>query len=212
MISSRLSSLLVRDGVLGVKRMEQAFQRQVIYGGGLDTILLEMNAVQEERLWHYLSLATGLPAADRDLLEYFDPRAVQVCPREIAEKYHVAPCALDGPALRCLVIDPVDLGELEGLATALGVPVQPFVVPEFRFHAHLERLFGIPTPSRFALLARRNTWVPTAARHAEPTIVVDDHEDVGDEGENDEPDTQPMAAAYDPSAPAGSGTPACPPK
>ena len=31
--SSRLSSLLVRDGVVGVKRMEQAFQRQVIYSG-----------------------------------------------------------------------------------------------------------------------------------------------------------------------------------
>ncbi len=211
MISSRLSSLLVRDGVLGVKRMEQAFQRQVIYGGGLDTILLEMNAVPEERLWHYLSLATGLPAADRDLLEYFDPRAVQVCPREIAEKYHVAPCALDGPALRCLVIDPVDLGELEGLATALGVPVQPFVVPEFRFHAHLERLFGIPTPSRFGLLARRNTWVPTAARHAEPTIVVDDddedeHADIDDA--NVPHDTQPMAVAYDPSA--AHGGPAVP--
>ena len=84
-MNSRLSSLLVRDGVLGVKRMEQAFQRQVIYGGALDTILIEMAAVPEERLWHYLSLATGLPSADRDLLEYFDPRAVQVCPRELAE-------------------------------------------------------------------------------------------------------------------------------
>jgi Type II secretion system (T2SS), protein E, N-terminal domain len=206
MISSRLSSLLVRDGVLGVKRMEQAFQRQVIYGGGLDTILLEMNAVPEERLWHYLSLATGLPAADRDLLEYFDPRAVQVCPREIAEKYHVAPCALDGPALRCLVIDPVDLGELEGLATALGVPVQPFVVPEFRFHAHLERLFGIPTPSRYALLARRNSYVPSAARHAEPTVVVDDED--SDSGETNLPhDTQVMAAvSFDQSGPAVPGS------
>ena len=38
---SRLSSLLVRDGLVGVKRMEKAFQRQVIYGGSLDTILLE---------------------------------------------------------------------------------------------------------------------------------------------------------------------------
>ena len=47
---SRLSSLLVRDGLIGVKRMEQAFQRQVIYGGALDTILLEMGAISEERL------------------------------------------------------------------------------------------------------------------------------------------------------------------
>jgi HEAT repeat protein len=193
-VNSRLSSLLVRDGVLGVKRMEQAFQRQVIYGGALDTILLEMGAVPEERLWHYLSLSTGLPAADRDLLEYFDPRAVQVCPRDNAERFHVAPCALDGPALRVLVTDPVDLGELESLATSLGVPVQPFVVPEYRFHLHLERLFGIPTPSRFAALARKGGFVPSV-RPSEPSIVVDDSA----VGEAALPrDTTPMAAVPEP--------------
>ena len=58
---SRLSSLLVRDGLVGVKRMEKAFQRQVIYGGSLDTILLEMGFVVEERLSQYLALASGLP-------------------------------------------------------------------------------------------------------------------------------------------------------
>src|SRR5262247_698096 len=45
---ARLSSLLVRDGLVGVKRMEKAFQRQVIYGGSLDTILLEMNLIAAE--------------------------------------------------------------------------------------------------------------------------------------------------------------------
>jgi hypothetical protein len=190
-MNSRLSSLLVRDGVLGVKRMEQAFQRQVIYGGALDTILFEMGAVPEERLWHYLSLATGLPAADKDLLEYFDPRAVQVCPRAQAERYHVAPVALDGPALRVLVTDPVDLGELESLATAQGVPVQPFVVPEFRFHVHLERLFGIPTPSRFAALARKSSFVPSV-RPAEPSVVVDEQMAAPEPAQPR--DTTPMAA------------------
>ena len=41
---SRLSSLLVRDGLVGVKRMEKAFQRQVIYGGSLDTIIASVHA------------------------------------------------------------------------------------------------------------------------------------------------------------------------
>ena len=49
-MTSRLSSLLVRDGVIGVKRMEKAFQRQVLFGGGLDTILLEMGEISEQRL------------------------------------------------------------------------------------------------------------------------------------------------------------------
>lgn len=155
MITSRLSTLLVRDGIVPVKRMELAFQRQVIYGGGLDTVLLEMGALHEERLWHYLSLATGLPTAELDMLEYIDPRGAQVCPREIAETYQVAPLGLFGEALRLLVTDPVDLGRLEDLATALGVPIQPFVVPEFRFHLVVERLFGVPVAPRFAALSRQ---------------------------------------------------------
>ena len=62
---SRLSSLLVRDGLVGVKRMEKAFQRQVIYGGSLDTTLLEMGLVPEDRLTQYLALTSGLPPANR---------------------------------------------------------------------------------------------------------------------------------------------------
>jgi hypothetical protein len=171
--SSRLSSLLVRDGLVGVKRMEQAFQRQVIYGGALDTILLEMGAVSEDRLLEYLSLASGLPPADRDLYDYFDPRAVQVCPRELAEEFHVAPIAFDGEALRVLVSDPVDLGQLEALATRLGAPIQPFVVPEFRMNLIVERLFGLPTASRYASLAAKQA----AARRPqppEPKVIVED--------------------------------------
>jgi hypothetical protein len=77
---SRLSSLLVRDGLVGVKRMEKAFQRQVIYGGSLDTTLLEMGLVPEERLTQYLALTSGLPPANRAECNVFDALAVQRCP------------------------------------------------------------------------------------------------------------------------------------
>jgi hypothetical protein len=170
---SRLSSLLVRDGLIGVKRMEQAFQRQVIYGGALDTILLEMGAITEERLAEYLSLASGLPPADRNLLDYFDPRAVQVCPRELAEEFRVVPVAFDGEALRVLVSDPVDLASLEALATRIGAPIQPFVVPEFRFSLLVERLFGVPAPSRYMSLAARQAASKRPAP-PEPKVIVED--------------------------------------
>jgi hypothetical protein len=172
---SRLSSLLVRDGLIGVKRMEQAFQRQVIYGGALDTILLEMGALSEERLAEYLSLASGLPPADRNMLDYFDPRAVQVCPREVAEEFHVAPVAFDGDALRVLITDPVDLTRLEALATRIGAPIQPFVVPEFRFNLLVERLFGVPTPSRYMALAAKQAAAKRPAP-PEPKVIVEDVE------------------------------------
>lgn len=154
-MASRLSSLLVRDGLVGVKRMEKAFQRQVIYGGTLDTILLEMSIVPEERLVQYLSLATGLPPATDDEVERFDARAVKVCARGIAEAYGVAPLHYDGETLRLAVKEPVDFSRLEDLADDLGLPIQPLIVPEYRFHMIFDRAYGKPTDARFVTLAQR---------------------------------------------------------
>ncbi len=170
---SRLSSLLVRDGVVGVKRLEQAFQRQVIYGGALDTILLEMNVLDEAQVAGYLAQSSGVPAAEPDLLGYFDPRAVQICPRTVAELYRVAPVAFAGETLRVVTMDPVDFGALEGLATHISTPVQPFVTPELRFYLLIERLFGVPTPPRFVALATRLAATAKATSSTDTVVVQD---------------------------------------
>ncbi|WP_428268778.1 HEAT repeat domain-containing protein [Haliangium sp.] len=151
---SRLSSLLVADGVVSVKRMEHAFQRQVIYGGCLDTILLEMTLLPEDRLVQYLAKATGLPPATRDETEAVDPAAVDICGSDVARMYRVVPvCFADG-ALRILVHDPVDMAQLEEMANDLGTPVQPLVVPEYRFHLVFARVFGGTADARYLTLAR----------------------------------------------------------
>src|SRR5215203_4423119 len=110
---SRLSSLLVRDGLVGVKRMEKAFQRQVIYGGSLDTILLEMNLVPEERLTQYLALASGLPPAARDEGTHVAADALALITGEIAAQFRALPLSVDRDALRVLVCSPLEINELE---------------------------------------------------------------------------------------------------
>ena len=97
---SRLSSLLVRDGLVGVKRMEKAFQRQVIYGGSLDTILLEMNLVPEERLTQYLALASGLPPAARDEGDAIDAERA-AADRRARSRSSSARCRCRSRARRC---------------------------------------------------------------------------------------------------------------
>ncbi len=151
---SRLSSLLVRDGLVGVKRMEKAFQRQVIYGGCLDTILLEMNLVPEERLTQYLALASGLPPAARDEANKIDDSAVALVSREIAEQYRAVPVALEGEAVRMLVCAPLELTELEDLADLLDRPLQPLITPEYRWHLVFAAAYGSDPPARFTTLAR----------------------------------------------------------
>ncbi|MBS1119959.1 MAG: ral secretory system protein domain protein [Deltaproteobacteria bacterium] len=151
---SRLSSLLVRDGLVGVKRMEKAFQRQVIYGGSLDTILLEMSLVPEERLTQYLALASGLPPAARDEGQVIDPAATAVIPRELAEQYRAVPVAAQGETVRILVCAPLELTELEDLADQIDRPLQPLITPEYRWHLVYAAAYGLDPPARFTTLAR----------------------------------------------------------
>ncbi len=158
---SRLSSLLVRDSLVGVKRMEKAFQRQVIYGGSLDTILLEMQLVPEERLTQYLALASGLPPAARDEGSHIQPEATLAIPRELAEQYRAVPLAVDGEAIRVLVCAPLEITELEDLADRLDRPLQPLIGPEYRWHLVFAAAYGTETPARFTTLARSLDIDPT---------------------------------------------------
>ncbi len=173
-MTSRLSSLLVRDGVISVKRMEKAFQRQVLFGGGLDTILLEMGEITEQRLLQYLSLATGLPPATSHELDHLDPRAAEVCSKELAGRFTVVPLTFDGDALRVLARDPVDIAGLEDLASELEVPVQPFVAPEFRWELTFDRAFARPSNQRFVRVADLvKAAAPVPAVGKPQTVVVD---------------------------------------
>lgn len=172
---SRLSSLLVRDGLVGVKRMEKAFQRQVIYGGSLDTILLEMSLIPEERLTQYLALASGLPPASRDEGLVIEPPVIALVARELAEKYRAVPVAVEGEAIRILVCSPLELAELEDLADLLDRPLQPLITPEYRWHLVYASAYGVDPPARFTTLARSldvDTSTPPVGRAK--TIIVED--------------------------------------
>src|SRR6185503_11741126 len=151
---SRLSSLLVRDGLVGVKRMEKAFQRQVIYGGSLDTILLEMNLVPEERLTQYLALASGLPPAARDEGDTIEPSAIALVSAEIAAQFRAVPLSIEDEALRVLVCSPLEISELEDLADLLDRPLQPLITPEYRWHLTYAKAYRVEAPARFSTLAR----------------------------------------------------------
>jgi hypothetical protein len=183
---SRLSSLLVRDGLVGVKRMEKAFQRQVIYGGTLDTILLEMNLVPEERLTQYLALASGLPPAARDEGREIPADVVALIAHDLAHRYRAVPVAIEGEAIRVLVCAPIDISELEDLADLLDRPLQPLITPEFRWNLVYAGAYGLDSPARYTTLARALDVDPMTTPVGRARSVIVDPNAPG-------PPTDPMA-------------------
>jgi hypothetical protein len=154
-MATRLSSLLVQDGLVGVKRMEEAFQRQVIYGGSLDTILLEMRVIDERRLVGGLERATGLAAADLAEVLRPDAEALRLCRQDLAQGVGIAPLALRDGVLRVLVVDPVDRARLDELGFQLGVGVEPRIAAECRLYQAWSLHYGTPLPARYATLLAR---------------------------------------------------------
>src|SRR6516162_9544030 len=66
---SRLSDRLLESGLLPAEGLRAALARQAVYGGALDTALLELDALDEEKLLGALCGATELGMPDRALCE-----------------------------------------------------------------------------------------------------------------------------------------------
>jgi hypothetical protein len=154
-VTSRLASLLVQDGLVSPKKMAEAFQRQVIYGGALDTILLEMDLVDEATLVDALGRAGGLPSAG-DL-----PPGEQLVAagrwfsRSVSERYRAVPIELDGNVLRVLITDPPDRRQLDELGYMLSYSIDPILVPEYRFAQAVELVYQTAMPARLASLSKK---------------------------------------------------------
>jgi HEAT repeat protein len=155
-VTSRLASLLVQEGLVAPKQMADAFQRQVIYGGTLDTILLEMNAVAEGALVGALSRATSLPPGDTPSIERLKHAdALTWLPAALAEKFRVVPIDVDGKTVRVLTIDPPDRRALDELGLQIGRAVEATIVPEHRFVLASSLVYDTVIPARFQSLQAR---------------------------------------------------------
>ncbi|HZS38651.1 MAG TPA: HEAT repeat domain-containing protein [Polyangia bacterium] len=172
-MTSRLASLLVQDGLVSAKKMAEAFQRQVIYGGTLDTILLEMDVLDEGVLIEAMARASALPTAgDLPAAEQLKG-AAEWLPRALSERFRAAPVALDSNVLRVLVTDPPDRVQLDELGYLVGRSIDPVVVPEHRFVQLVEQVYGVPVPARLASLSakllKRNHGAPARPPSLTPT-------------------------------------------
>ena len=100
MATNQLSSLLVQDRIVTPQQVEEAFQRQVLFGGRIGTNLLEIGALDERIFLVYLSRVTGLPWAGRDMLTAVDWEATELLDVETVRAEKILPVRFDGQTVR----------------------------------------------------------------------------------------------------------------
>lgn len=177
-----LEERLVQSGALRREAVQMARRRQKVYGGGLDTVLLEMGLVDEGTLWALLAEDTGLAPLPPLLLEgpVIEPDVLIGYPEARRLGAFVFESDRGDTDAAQVVVRPGFDGE--ALAGVLGGrPAAVFIVPEVRFEALLGAFYAQAIPPRFVSLLGRlmgaeqlRRWAATRVpRHRLPTPPVD---------------------------------------
>jgi hypothetical protein len=187
-----------------------ATARQAVYGGALDTALLELGALDEPALWGALATATGAPIPDAALFEHPDPAAAVLFDATWSRRCRAVPVGQHDGALQLCCSEPVDDAQLEAAEAALGVAFEIFVVPEVRLAAARQAIYGeLMSPRLLRVLARLlgaqpvRKWVKalapsTAAVAPAPAPVgLENGEQGGQEDQEDKDDAELAEAEFD---------------
>jgi hypothetical protein len=153
---SDVASALVRRGVITHASAVEAERRKKLYGGGLDTALLELRATDEDTLSSHLAEIIGIPLAPPEVATAPPNLAAREwMDGSVAAKLGVAPRAKQGDVFDVLVRPEHDHDGMVAWATERSLLIEPALVCEFRFRGILHTLYGLPMPPRYlSLLAR----------------------------------------------------------
>lgn len=168
---SVLSSLLARDQVVPVKKIEEAIQRQVISGGELPTVLLEVGAAGENVIAAYHASALGLTAASRDDVMTSSADNIRLVSRALAEQHGVVPIGVEPNALVVAAAKPLDDAALAALAQGTGRRIVLRIVTEPRIAAGLSAHYQVQPIARMRRLATKlESQDPGELRHVAPLL------------------------------------------
>jgi hypothetical protein len=161
----KLGTLLLRNAAIGLSQLEAALRNQVLYGGRLGTNLVELGFIDLELLSSYLAELSGYPIATPTLLDEVDTHLVDKLGSDDAHRLRSIPIGYIGEhkdTIAVAVVEPTNADLLEELASRLGKPITPYVVPELRALYYLEKHFGLPRRARFIRTARASSEAESA--------------------------------------------------
>jgi hypothetical protein len=182
-MNMRLGELLTRKNLLTRAQLEEALQAQVIFGGKLGTILIEMGLISEGALAENLGQLLSIPCAQPNQLQDIPEDIIRVISPELAEKHKVVPVAVNGKKLTLAMADPHNLKSIDEISFRTGYIIRPILALEVRLVFALEEYYGIKRTMRYIAPPRQMGDEPDRQRNYElrnkPPARPETEEDLG---------------------------------
>ena len=148
-MTRKLGEQLIHLNLLTQAQPEEALQAQVIFGGKLGTILIEMGLISEKTLGEALRQMLGFPCAQAEDMENIPRNVIELVSAELAEKHKVLPLTVSGRKMTLAMANPKDIQAVDEISFRTGHIVLPVLALEVRLYYALEQYYGIKRPMRY---------------------------------------------------------------
>jgi len=145
----KLGELLIKKNLLTQAQLEEALQAQVIFGGKLGTVLIEMGLITEDILAEILGQLINIPCAKPGQLQNIPDNVIKIISPELAEKHKVMPVSVIGKKLTLAMADPRNLQSIDEISFRTGYIVMPILALEVRLVFALENYYGVKRTMRY---------------------------------------------------------------
>ncbi len=176
-MKKNLGSLLIEQDIITMQVLEEALQRQVIFGGRLGTNLIEMGAVKEETLLKILASQHNVPFAEKHHFENLPQDALDSVPIELIEQHRIIPLKKERNKIVLAMRDPTRLDVIDEVSFRTDSVVKPAVASELMITQALERYYNLKREARYiSVTTTPDQFDRTPGKEAEQVHDLEVHE------------------------------------
>ena len=136
----RLGDLLVREGLITKKQLNEGLTEQKTSGARLGYCLVKMGLIQEIEITKMLAKQYRMPAVDLTRFEV-DPAVIKLVRADVAVKNMVLPLKREGRTLTIAMADPSDVATVDDLKFMTRYDIFPVIAGEFTLKEQIEKYY-----------------------------------------------------------------------
>ncbi|NQT06530.1 MAG: Flp pilus assembly complex ATPase component TadA [Candidatus Omnitrophica bacterium] len=143
-LRDRISSALIKKGLISQKDLDKALKIQKRKGGKLSDILVGEGFVEKDALMSLLSLELGVPPINLSRYK-IDAEVLNLIPKKIALHYNILPISKMGNILTVAMADPLNVFAVDDIKALTGFKIGPVVTTDKDMRDAIEHYYGEDT-------------------------------------------------------------------